>query len=48
MEIASKSGPVASIAELDSGIKNEIDEMLQSNFVAIGENMQVADLFVRE
>jgi elongation factor Ts len=48
LEIASKSGPVASIAELDSGIKNEIDEMLQSNFVAIGENMQVADLFVRE
>lgn len=48
LEIASKSWPVATAAELDATIKNEIDEMLQSNFVAIGENMQVADLFVRE
>lgn len=48
LEIASKSWPISSVTELDATIKNEIDEMLQSNFVAIGENMQVADLFVRE
>jgi elongation factor Ts len=47
VEIASESAPVDSIADLDATIMEKIDELLKANFVAIGENMQVADLFVR-
>ncbi len=48
LEIASKSSPVDTFSALDASLQTEIDEFLKSNFVAIGENMQVADLFVRE
>jgi elongation factor Ts len=48
LEIASASGVVNTFAELDSAIQTEIDDLLKANFVAIGENMLVADLFVRE
>lgn len=48
LEIASASGPVNTFAELAADIQTQIDDLLKGNFVAIGENMQVADLFIKE
>ena len=48
VEIAAKSDAIDSVDSLSASLKEEIDTLLQSNFVAIGENMQVVDLFVRE
>ena len=48
VEIASTSNPIDTYAEIDSVLQTEIEDFLKSNFVAIGENMQVADLFVKE
>ena len=48
VEIASTSNSIDTYAEIDSALQTEIEDFLKSNFVAIGENMQVADLFVKE
>jgi len=48
LEIAAKGDEVNTFSELSETLQKEIDDLLKSNFVAIGENMQVADLFVKE
>lgn len=48
LEIAAHSVPVATFAELSDEVQTQINDLLKENFVAIGENMQVADLFVKE
>mgnify|MGYP000524075696 CR=1 FL=1 len=48
LEIASVSWAVDTFAQLDSALQTQINDLLKGNFVAIGENMQIADLFVRE
>lgn len=47
LEIASVSDPVATYTQLDESLKTTIEMLLKENFVAIGENMQVTDLFVQ-
>ena len=46
-ELASQSAPVDTFADVDDTLKQRLDDLLKENFVAIGENMQIADLFVK-
>jgi elongation factor Ts len=44
--LADIEGRVASRGDLDAEKQEQIDKLLKDNFVTIGENMQVVDLFV--
>lgn len=48
LELLSTSSPIDSLQDLDGLLKQRIDDLLKENFVAIGENMQVVDVFVKE
>jgi len=45
-ELLSKNIVASSYDSFDPSLKQEVEHLLQSNFVAIGENMQVVDAFV--
>ena len=44
--LIAKSGDIDSIEQLDPALKEELELVLKDNFVTIGENMQILDVFV--